>query len=371
MRITCVSSHLWGGGAERVLCILASGWAQQGHEVTILTFQTADARSYPLHSSVQVRHLALMSASANLIKGLFQNLRRVRVLRRAIRDSQPDIVVSFLDQTNVLTLLAARGLPKPVIVTEHIDPSHYHIGPIWSGLRRLLYPSADFLVCPSGAALAKFQAIIRVRGRAIPDPIAVPNHPRLEPRNSTGGGHTLIAMGRLAPQKGFDLLLQAFSRIAGRHPDWSLTIVGFGPLRSELEEQSRSLNLADRVRFAGEVTDPFPLLRAADLFVFSSRFEGFGMALAEAMACGLPAVSFDCPSGPGEIIRHEVDGILVPPEDINALAAALDRLMSDPEERKRLAARAPEAEIRFSPEKILAQWQELFDQLLSPSADSH
>ncbi|HEY6972058.1 MAG TPA: glycosyltransferase, partial [Candidatus Angelobacter sp.] len=165
--------------------------------------------------------------------------------------------------------------------------------------------------------------------------------------------------------------LPAFARIAGRHPDWSLTIIGQGPLRSKLEEQSKSLNLADRVRFAGEVTDPFSLLCAADLFVFSSRFEGFGMALAEAMACGLPAVSFDCPSGPAEIIRHEVDGILVPSENVNALAAALDRLMSDPEERKRLAARAPEAETRFNPEKILAQWQELLNQLLSSSADSH
>ena len=371
MRITCVSSYLWGGGAERVLCILASGWAQQGHEITILTFQNPGARTYPLHPLVKVHHLGLMGKSGNLLSGLSRNISRFWILRRAIRDSEPDIIVSFLDQTNVLTLLATRGLRKPVIVTEHSDPSHYDIGPLWDWLRGRLYPYTDLLVCPTGAALAKFQTMIKVPGTAIPDPISIPDNPTLGQRNVAGDEHKLIAMGRLVPEKGFDLLLQAFSRIATRHRDWSLTIIGYGPLRSELERQTHALDLADRVHFAGEVTDPFSILCAADLFVFSSRFEGFGMALAEAMACGLPAVSFDCPSGPSEIIRHGVDGILVPPEDVSALAAALDRLMSDPKERLRLAARALEVRARFSPDKILSQWQDVFDKLALSPANSH
>jgi len=174
-------------------------------------------------------------------------------------------------------------------------------------------------------------------------------------------------MGRLVKSKGFDILIDAFSRIVNSNPEWSLKILGDGPLKRELQSQSEALGLANRIDFAGEVADPFPDLCAADLFVFPSRFEGFGLALCEAMACGLPVVSFDCPSGPREIIRNGLDGVLVPAEDTEALSKELDRLMADPGERQRLASRAPEVMIRFSIRRILGLWEELFDSILPPS----
>jgi GalNAc-alpha-(1->4)-GalNAc-alpha-(1->3)-diNAcBac-PP-undecaprenol alpha-1,4-N-acetyl-D-galactosaminyltransferase len=221
------------------------------------------------------------------------------------------------------------------------------------------------LVCPTNGSLARYKAMVKVRGTAIGNVVEVPAdlRPAFRQQTSRPEGHILIAMGRLDRQKGFDLLLNAFSQLAPRHLDWSLTIIGKGPLQSELQEQSKALGLDGKVNFAGELQDPFPTLRSADLFVFSSRFEAFGMALAEAMACGLPVVSFDCPEGPRDMIRDGIDGVLVPPEDVPALAAALDRLMNNAQERNRLALGAREITTRYTRENIMARWQQLFDEI--------
>jgi glycosyltransferase involved in cell wall biosynthesis len=288
------------------------------------------------------------------------------VLREKIRESSPDVVISFMEGSNVLTLLATRWLRLPVIVIEQTDPALYEIGRAWNILRRMVYPLADYLVCPVAGSLARFQSMTRVRGCVIPNPIDVPSLPQNAGQRS-GEGHTLAAMGRLVYQKGFDLLLRAFAEICGRHPDWRLVIYGSGPLLEELQAQALGLEVHERVHFAGAVSDPFAQLQAADMFVLSSRFEGFGMALAEAMACGLPAVSFDCPEGPACIIRNGVDGILVPPGDVESLATVLDRLMGDAQERRKLGLGAVEVRERFSTEKILSQWQELFNTLLAPA----
>jgi GalNAc-alpha-(1->4)-GalNAc-alpha-(1->3)-diNAcBac-PP-undecaprenol alpha-1,4-N-acetyl-D-galactosaminyltransferase len=364
MRITLIISSLWGGGAERVASVLASGWAEGGDEVSVLTFHDQGGDTYAVHERVQIRCLYLYRPSGNPVQGLLRSLRRIVVLRRAIRKSAPHVVISFGSQSNVLTLLATRGLGVPVVVRETVDPIHQNVGFIWSRLRRICYPLADALVCATVATVARFQAIANVRGAAIANPVLVPAALAFREQRSTCSRQcTLVAMGRLVSEKGFDLLLPAFARIADRHQEWSLTIIGSGPLQSQLERQSQGLGLNQRVHFTGQLTDPFSILRAADLFVFSSRWETFGMALAEAMACGLPAVSFDCPDGPREIIRDGIDGVLVPPGDVDALAAVLDRLMSDSHERARLAARAPEVMERFSIKSILSLWQQLFSQL--------
>lgn len=366
MRIALVISSLKRGGAERVMSLLANFWADHGNEVTLLTLDHGEPSAYPVHPKVKHYSLALSAESHNSLQGMLRNFKRVFVLRRAIARAQPEVVISFMDAINVLTLLATRGLGKPVIISERIDPSLYKIPPVWDRLRSLTYGFADALVCQTEAALTRFRSRIKVRGYVIPNPIALPKaENNLGYNDPKHAQHVIAAMGRLVPQKGFDLLLDAFSQIADRHPDWLLVIMGSGVLKAELEAQAVSLNLQDRVSFPGEVADPFAAFRAADLFVLSSRFEGFANVLCEAMACGLPAISFDCPSGPSDIIRNDVDGILVPPQDVDALAAAMDRLMRSDSERAKLASEAPAVLERFGIQKVLAMWQELFDDVLS------
>jgi len=346
---------------------LANSWVAQGNEVTLLTFDDGETSAYPISPGIKRSGLTTSADSRHLLQAFFRNIKRVFVLRRCIKKSNPDVVISSMDVTNVITLLATTWMRVPIVVCEHIDPSRHEIGAIWNRMRRALYPFADAVVCLTDAMLVRFEKMARIKGYVIPNPLTIPGtfpakHLPLERKGGTE--YLVVAMGRLVWQKGFDMLLDAFSRVADRHPQWSLQILGTGPLLEELRSQARALHLLNKVDFKGEVADPFPILRNADLFVFSSRFEGFGLALGEAMSCGVPVVSFDCPSGPSAIIRDGVDGVLVPPENVDALAAVLDRLMSDEQERQKLAACAPQVLERFGEAKILAMWQQLFDGLL-------
>jgi GalNAc-alpha-(1->4)-GalNAc-alpha-(1->3)-diNAcBac-PP-undecaprenol alpha-1,4-N-acetyl-D-galactosaminyltransferase len=364
MRITLVITTLQRGGAQRVLSLLANWWVQQGRDVTLLCLNDQGKPAFSLDPCVRLVTLGIQSDSGTSAD-LFRKIRKLAAFRSVLRKSESDVIISFIDRSNVATLFAAAGLRVPVVVSERTAPVQEGMGFVVPLLRRLVYPTADAIVCQTNSVFCWLRQRFRVPIHVIPNPVVLPPaslNSNLE-HKSTGTKQTVIAVGRLVHEKGFDLLLEAFSRVAGTFPHWQLSIVGSGPLKDELEARSRALNLADRVMFAGNCPDPFPLLGAADLFVLSSRVEGFPNALTEAMACALPVISFDCPFGPAEIVRHEVDGLLVPPQDVSALAAALARLMASPQERKRLAARAPDVLVRFSKEKILAMWEEVFDAL--------
>lgn len=356
MRVTLVIASLRGGGAERVMSIMANHWADRRWKVTLLTYDDGEERpAYGLSAAVDHRCLGIESASSGSVEAVRSNLRRLWVLRGAIRDSAPDAVVSFLNEVNVRTMLATVGLGIPVVVSEHTDPSRREIGAIWRLLRRWCYRYAAGVVTLTPEALRYFPGVIRRRGSVIPNPLAISVDGLVEagPRQNT-----VVAMGRLAPVKGFDRLITAFSMVANNHPGWSLTIWGEGTERRSLEMLRDRLGLDGRVALPGWTSEPFAELRTAGLFVMSSRYEGFGNVLCEAMACGAAVVSFDC-QGPRYIVRDGIDGVLVPRDDVAALAAAMDRMMSNPSERERLAASGIEVTTRFRKDKVMAMWERL------------
>ena len=195
----------------------------------------------------------------------------------------------------------------------------------WRLLRRLLYPFATFLVVQT-ESVVKWgrRAAFPARVRVIPNPVR-PMHPALNCPPELGIRPTVIAVGRLSLQKGFDILLSAFAR-GGLPSEWQLVILGDGPERPALQAQIDALGLTNNVLMPGIVAEPEQWLQHADLFVLPSRDQGFPNALLEAMNCGLPVIAFDCPSGPGEIVRNEQTGVLLPPGDTDALATAITRL---------------------------------------------
>ncbi|HAA32548.1 MAG TPA: glycosyltransferase family 4 protein, partial [Cyanobacteria bacterium UBA8553] len=337
MRLTLVISSISSGGAERVMSIMANYWVVQEWEITLLTFD--DGSKPPFYDlDFRIRHISLNIAgeSPNPVIRIWNNLKRVHVLQTAIAQSKPDAVISFIDQVNVLTLLATRSLNIPVVVSERVDPTLYSIGRIWEQLRRWTYPLCDRLVVQAQGALNYFSSELPNRVCIIPNPVLLPTK-RKATSDKVAVERVLIAIGRFTRQKGFDLLLQAFARLKDDYPEWTVMILGDGELRTELESMRNQLGLSERVNFPGVVKNPDKFLVEADIFVMPSRFEGFPNALCEAMACGLPVISTDCPSGPREIIRHDVDGILVPNENVEALVAAMEHLMSDEAERTRLS----------------------------------
>lgn len=385
-RLLLFTHAITSGGAERVLTILANAWAAKGWDVTLVTL---DDGSVPPFYSVDpgVRHVtlavsrrsaagkALTAASVGRgpIRWLMQSKlatlwnmsRRALRVRQGLVALKPDLVISFIDQVNILALVALAGTGIPVVISERIDPAHHRIGWAWSALRVMTYPRADRLVVQGERIQNQFHGRVRRCSRVIPNPVLRPPATPRTP-DSERTGRTLVAVGRLVPQKGFDLLLETFARLAPRHPDWRLVIWGEGPERGNLEKLRGDLGLGDRAILPGNHARIYEALAESDLFVLSSRFEGFPNALCEAMAMGLPVVSFDCPSGPSQIIRPGRDGLLVPLGDQEGLLQALDGLMANAALRASMGLEAREIVERFSLEKILAQWEACIAEVMPP-----
>jgi glycosyltransferase involved in cell wall biosynthesis len=407
--------HLGAGGAQRVATLLLNHWQNQGIRCGVITlFPAEDA--YQLDPAILREdfvpgtdpdnardaaaklyfrlegQLESKSGSEARIKRALAGLglvsmrlvRRVRAyilihffvewvaarssrvcrLRQRFVELNPPLIISFLGATNIQTLLAARGLPVRVLISERNDPALQRLDPPWERLRPRVYPEADLITANSAGALRTMSAYVKQHKlRQVANPLQIPRCPDGIVRRQT----RLIAVARLVHQKGYDLLLRAFAQIATAAPEWQLDIVGDGPLRAELEAHAEALGIDDQVHFHGHQADPFPFLYAASIFVLPSRFEGMPNAMLEAMGCGLAICVSDASPGPLELIRDHETGLVFRSEDVNGLAAALGELIADVDVRERLSVAAREVTQSMRLEIVAAQWEELIAEL-APSA---
>ena len=375
MRIAIATPSLRrDGGVERITALLANALAGAGHDVTMVTrYPTTDNRQ-KLHEAVEDREMYVPRGPKPLRNAQLAFV--VRSLRKAFAEARPDVVIGSRWDCAILSLLATRRSSVPTIAWEHGHLPLAHLTPSWKALRARHYPNAAAVVLVNEASRPAAEQLVRAdRITVIHNFLGLPREsseasasavPSLW-RTFPGGrpSHGVVGIGRLEHEKGFDRLLDAFARIAAAHPEWGLLIAGRGSMQNALQRQARRLGLQGRIHLAGWTEDPTPTLSESDVFVLPSRFEGFGIALIEAMAAGVPVVAFDCPAGPREIVRHGTDGILVPDGDVNALSQALAQVMSDPARRAALAKEAPRrvAE-RFSQERALLAWSELLTRVV-------
>ena len=365
MYILLLTSSMSVGGAERVASMLANAWALRGDRVTLMpTFSGRGECFYQVSPNVRLVYLADLVASRarTWINGII----RLRALRRFISTERPDVIVSFLSNVSVATVIASLGLGIPVIVSERHDPFVIPTPLLWRMACRFTYPLADALMVQTQAVAAKYASVgwaLR-RIRVIHNPIS---EEIINIHHHIGGAASmhLLSVGRLVEQKQFDVLIRVFASLARVYSGWSLRIVGEGPLRSALQKQITKLGLDERVVLTGRSTAIGEELADADVFVLTSKHEGFPNALLEAMTVGLPCVTFDCPSGPRDISLDGQVALLVPLNDERALGLTLERLILDAELRASLGARARASVIeRFALNKILEQWDVLFKEVV-------
>ena len=363
--VAIVIESLRGGGAQHVASALANHWSRTGIAVTVVTLLPAGTDFFRLDPAINRIVVPDPGASSNPLTAIVSNIVRIARLRAVLKACSAGTIVSFVGSMNILTVLASRGLGKRVIISERNDPARQSLGVIWGWLRKRFYRHADTVVTNSqsaGETLSAYVPVSRV--------VWLPN-----PLRETGSVSAplpvtppfMLAVGRLNPQKAYDVLLKAFAQVAAALPGWKLAILGDGDLRESLQQLAAGLGIAPRVIFAGHVADPGPWYRQARMLVHPARYEGLPNAVLEAMDAGCPVIVTDAQSGLRDYVRDGETGLVVPVESVTALTDAMLRLSKDVDLSRKLGGAGREAVAPCRAGNAIALWDEV---VLGPHAKS-
>lgn len=369
------SSFAAKGGTERIFCDKMNWLAEvAGYEIVFVTYEQGNHPfAYPL--SNKIRHVDLNTRF--FTTGTMPLLKRIRFkftmprlfkhrLRKLLGEIRPDVVVS----TTYALFLFREILSQPYrhVVESHVyyqlllQNTFTHIPWLDRMITRHLLEMLKrcekvVVLTHKDAACWKGYDNIEVIHNVVtnyPEKITdVADRPK-----------RIIAVGRLHAQKGFDLLIQSWQLIAARHPDWQLVVYGHGGDLQKLQQQLEKAGLTSSMTFAGATDNIYKEYQDSAFYVMSSRYEGWGLVLVEAMSCGLPCVSFDCPYGPSDIIRDGEDGFLVENGNIQQLAEKMEMFINNKELRERMGVQARLNAARFTSDNIMPQWTKLFETIV-------
>ena len=339
-------SSLDDGGAQRVISILASRMVQKGMNVEIVTYLDAPVL-YPIHSEVKITCVQKETEKKSLISNLLW-------LRSYFKENA-EIVLSFLAPFNMIALVATMGLRVPIVVADRNDPAKVPGNKVLRIARDILYVFADQVVVQTEANKAYFKVLSK-KTTVIYNPVDLKEYTGLALKSEKD--KIIVSAGRLMPQKNQKMLIDAFSAIMKKFPEYQLVIYGEGNYREELESYVKALKLEERIFMPGSVTDLYDKMKSAELFVLSSDYEGMPNALIEAMCLGLPVISTKV-SGATDLINHGKNGLLTEVGDKKEMENAIEQMLSDENLREQMAIEAVQLAEMLRTDEILKQWQQI------------
>lgn len=356
--IVFLALTLTRGGAERVIANLCNEALSPKYRVSIITCMNKPV-GYELKPGIE--HICIEKTSDVHYKNLGERfLKRRKLLRKVLEECKPDVLLCFLPEPNFLALSLKHHFNFPMIISVRNDPVREYKNPVYQMIMRILYPKADGYIFQTKQAMEyfSFSGHIMEKGCIIPNPLGrefvdydrVPEEKRRK---------VIVNVGKFSGQKNQTLLINAFSKIAGKFPDYQLYIYGEGNKRGELEALIKELQLQDRIVLPGNVAGLSSKIEDAALFVLSSDYEGMPNALMEAMAMGIPCISTDCPcGGPVFLIEHGESGFLVPVGNVDRLADAMEKMLSDRVMADKLGSNAVKIAEVLHPDVIHEMWED-------------
>ena len=352
MKIVFFLPSLGFGGAERVVSVLASGFAHHDYDVHIAMIANRN-KYYPLADTVTIHYLDCeQDQKLSVAKRYWSRLRKIRHLTKKMK---PDVVISFMAETNIDVCLALLGIRVPVIVSERNDPAIDPASKAKQWIRRLAYIKPAHFVFQTPDAQAYFSKRIQEKSSIILNPLSG-NLP--EPFKGVRDMR-IVSVCRLHSQKNIPMLLKAFAAFVCEYPGYSLEIYGEGPLEDQINQQISDMNLQDKAHLMGFCKDVHQKIVSASMFVMSSDYEGMPNALLEAMAMGIPCISTDCPcGGPRMLIQSGVNGLLVPVRGEKPLVDAMKYYAANPDMAKKAGILAKNIAELADQKSVVTQWED-------------
>jgi glycosyltransferase involved in cell wall biosynthesis len=358
LKLTFIIDSLISGGAERVMSIVANKFTECGYYTTIIS-KAQEPPFYKLNSNVKLVYLRTKVNYRNKATILFSRLKLYADIYYYLKSTRPDVVVPFLTNTNGVTIIVCKLLGLNVIASEH---NNYKLNlntfPVWF-IKRVIYPRASLLTVLTERDKKDYY------GKFMNNVIVMPNPLSLEPVTDIDlikRDKIILSVGELirVDQKGFDLLLEVFAQISPVYPDWKLIIAGSGD-PGYINQIINKLGLEEKVSLVGEVNDIQALMRMSSIFTMTSRWEGLPMVLLEAMSQGMACISFDCYTGPRELITNRWDGILIEDQNMEDFVTGLKELIDDKDLRINLGKKAIETSKQYLPGEIMHKWERIIE----------
>ena len=355
--VTFVLGGLSAGGAERVAANLITYWVQNGRQVNVISRRGEEKDFFKIPESVHRTSIGGEGESLNVFTGLIKNISYVFKLRKAIRASNTQVIISFLTKQNIYTILACLGLGRKVIISERNDTTRQQFKRSWLLLRKWLYNYADVVTANSRVAITGMQQYVnKNKLKILPNPVEIPLQPA-RPQLS----QTVLNVGRLTKTKNHAFLIEAFSQLKKNGSDWRLLIAGNGEEQANLEILIKSKGMEKCIELAGQVENITSCYQDASIFVITSKHEGTPNVLLEAMASGLPSIIADNLPGAMKLVENNVHGFYYREGDIEDLKNKFTLLMKQPRLRKEMGDAARSSVHQYSIENIDALWRSVID----------